>query len=276
MKKLLFSLAALMLSLSLYAGREIFMFDNGLSKTPTPEGKANLLKKYGYTGILGRMELFNDRFIKVFDRKGIKSINAYVPIRPADKKRVDKTCARLKRLKGHCSYVFLNLGDRKSKMEDAIDATRKICDAAAENGMQVVLYPHFFCFTEKIETCMEIIEKADRKNLGIGFTLCHYLKVYGHQNVESTLRMMGKHLKLVLLNGANQYDKPLDGMSFKGLILPLNAGTFDLKRVFKVLDEINYGGPIIVQAYQIKMKDEANLRLAMETLKKLDKRIECK
>ena len=50
---------------------------------------------------------------------------------------------------------------------------------------------------------MRLVKKVDRKNVGVTFNLCHFLKVEGEKNLERRLKEAKPHLFAVNINGAD-------------------------------------------------------------------------
>ncbi len=270
MKFKLVMVLGFMAVLSARAERPFFAFDNGLTEIKSVEEQAKLLKELGYAGICTRPANCTDELLAAFDRHGVRIMASYVVL-DADKAEVPAAIiAHFQRLKGRDTVIWLSLNNKKASIEAAAELTRNVCDKAAESGLQVVFYPHVGCLTERIPTCMQIMKLAERKNLGLSFTLCHFLAQNDHQQMEAMLREMGADLKLVLINGANE--QPLPKADWNELIQPLGKGTLDLGRLFRTLDEIGYKGPLCLQCYKLPGSARDNLSASMEAYKKLNKK----
>lgn len=251
------------------AERPFFTFDNGLTDIKDVEEQAKLLKDLGYAGICTRPKNATDAMIAAFDKHGVQIMATYVVLSvEASKTEVpEEIVTHFKKLKGRQTVVWLSLNNSKAPIESAVELTRNVCDKAAENGLNVVFYPHVGCLTERIPTCMKILKAAGRKNLGLSFTLCHFLAQNDHRGIESMLKEMGTDLKLVLINGANELPAPK--ADWKALIQPLGKGTLDVGRVIKTLDEIGYDGPVGLQCYQVPGPAQEHLKASMEAWRRL-------
>lgn len=261
MKRIVLMLVALMAVVSLHAERDFFAFDNGLTSIKSVDEQAKLLKELGYAGICTRPKNCSDQLLTAFDKHGVKICASYVVL-AADAKEVPASVENhLKKLKGRDTIVWLSLNNKKATVDSAVKITRKVCDKAAENGLNVVFYPHVGCLTERISTCMEIMKKAERKNLGLGFTLCHFLAQNDHKQIEPMIKKMGSDLKLVLINGADELEKPKSDWS--KLIQTLGKGSLDVGRVTRTLDEIGYKGSVCLQCYKVPGSARDNLKASM-------------
>ena len=61
----------------------------------------------------------------------------------------------------------------------AVAAISEVADAAAHYGLSVSLYPHFGNLVERVADAVRIAEKTGRKNVGVTFNLCHWLRTDG-------------------------------------------------------------------------------------------------
>lgn len=256
---------------SLRAEREFSVFDNGLSDVKSAEEQASLLKKLGYGGICTRPQHANEEFFAAMDRHDITISATYVTL-PAkgDEPLVPPDIAdHLRKLKGRKTFVWLAITPIKADDEAAVAVIRKVCDLSAENGLEVVLYPHVGFKTSTSAECECLRKLAQRSNLGISFNLCHYLCQDDPAGMEAALKAAAPHLKLVQISGADEI--PPGKPDWQRLIQPLGQGTFDMRRVLRTLDQIGYKGPVNLQCYQIKQPAGEHLAASLEAWKKLNK-----
>ena len=270
MRKLIFVLLALCCT-ALHAERKFFAFDNGMTTIRSVDEQAALLKELGYDGICTRPKNCTDELLAAFDKHGIAQLASYVVLSAGEGKTAvpGGIVDHFKKLKGRETIIWLSLNNKKASLESAAELTRNVCDKAAEYGLNVVFYPHIGALTERIATCKKLMKMADRKNLGLGFTLCHFLAQNDHSGMEEMLKSMGTDLKLVLINGADELDEPKG--DWKRLIQPLGKGTLDMKRVFRTLDDIDYKGPVCLQCYKIPGPPRDHLLASMKAWKKYNK-----
>ena len=78
---------------------------------------------------------------------------------------------------------------------------------------------------------------------------------------------MKGHLSLVSTNGGdNGKHLPLNKA-----IQRLDQGSFDNRRLLKVLDEIGYKGPVALQSYKVPGDDRDSLKASIKAWKDLNK-----
>ena len=73
---------------------------------------------------------------------------------------------------------------------------------AEEAQVRIALYPHAGFWVERVEDAVRLAARVDRKNLGVTFNLCHWLKVDG-RNLDTSLAQARPYLFLVTINGAD-------------------------------------------------------------------------
>jgi sugar phosphate isomerase/epimerase len=207
------------------------------------------------------------------DRHGIKIIATYVSI-PAqgDGRSIPRDIEdHIRELKKRGTMVWLTISNQDAGDEATLSTIRRVCDVAADNGLEVVLYPHVGCKTSTSAECERLRKLAGRPNLGVSFSLCHFLCQNDAAGLEATLKMLAPHLKLVQINGADEI--PPGKPDWKRLIQPLGQGTFDMGRIIRVLDDIGYKGPVNLQCYQINQPARQHHATSIEAWKNLNKPI---
>lgn len=256
---------------ALHAERGFFVFDNGLTDIKSAEEQAALLEKLGYDGICTRPQHATEEFLAAMDRHGIKISASYVVLPAAGNEAPapQGIADHIGMLKGRKTIIWLALTNEKASDGDAISVIHKVCDLAAENGLDVALYPHVGMLTSTTAACERLRKLADRPNLGVSFSLCHFLCQEDSAGLEATLRSVAPHLKLVQISGADKI--PPGNPDWQRLIQPLGQGTFDMRRVLRTLDEIGYKGPVNLQCYQIKQPAHKHLAASLEAWKNLNK-----
>ena len=248
--------------------RPLFVFDNGLGGLKTPEEQAALLKELGYDGICTRPAHATPELFMAPDKTGLKVHASYVMLAAEKDASVpEEVAAHIRRLEGRGTMIWLSLTNPKADDETAARWIRDVCDLAQASGLEVVLYPHVGFCTDTIEKCARLADRADKKNLGLSFTLCHFLALKDEKEIESTLRAHGQRLKLVQINGADAI--PPGKPDWGRLIQPLGEGSLDVGRVLRCLDAIGYQGPVNLQCYQIKRPAREHLALSMAAWRKL-------
>ncbi len=270
--RILIALSLLLLSPLLQAERALHVLDNGLNDVKGPDAKIALLKKLGYGGMVTRPAWCSQEMVDAFSEAELKIVATYVVV-PAGSEPPTHLEKHLELIKPHKTIIWLGISKPKDKQttpQDAAATTRQVVDLAAKHGLKTCLYPHVGFHTDTIANCELIHQLAERPKLGLGFTLCHFLALDPQDEMETTLKRIAPKLMLVQVNGANRLDEPK--VDWKQLIQPLGSGSFDVGRVLKTLDEINYQGPVTLQCFGIKKATTEHLAASLSAWKTLNKK----
>lgn len=177
-------------------------------------------------------------------------------------------------LKGHGTIVWLHITSRPAFTssdaagdELAVPKLREFADAAASNGLKVAIYPHKGDWTERVQDAVRVAKKVDRANFGAGFNLCHCLMAGDEAKIPELLAEAAPKLFVVTINGA---DADAGGTSWGRLIQPLDAGTYDAGIVLRKLRQLNWSGPVGLQAFGIKLSSAEILARGGAGWKKLN------
>ncbi len=253
----------------LKAEGSLSVFDNGLTDIKAVGEQAALLKELGYDGICVRPDHASDELIAAMDSQGLEISASYIVIAANEEKTeiAPDIVAHVRKLKGRKTIIWLAISNPKSSDESTISIIRKVCDLATGSGLEVVLYPHTGFRTNTAVECERLRKLADRPNLGVSFTLCHFLSQNNSAELETTLKAIAPHLRMVQISGAD--DIPPGNPDWKRLIQPLGSGSFDVGRVIRVLDELGYKGPLNLQCFQIKLPAREHLTRSMNAWRKL-------
>ena len=175
-------------------------------------------------------------------------------------------------MKKHKPLIWLDFSGAEPSTTDFDDkvvaVVRKVADLAAQFDMQVALYPHSGSYTEKIQDVLRIANKADRKNVGVTFNLCHFLKAENGKDFKKMLKEAGNKLYAVSICGAD-----VDGKDWSTLIQPLDRGTFNVAQLLEYLNEIKFTGFIGVQDYGIKGEPVETLKRSFDAYQKMVREI---
>ena len=219
------------------------------------EEQAALLKELGYDGVghlwlddvKERLETLDAACLKLFQITIQVNIAADTP---NDQKLKDV----LPLLKGR--HVQINLlmdgmpaSDTKGD-EAATRIVRELADMAAESGTEIILYPHVNMWLERVEDAIRLAKEVDRKNVGIMFNLCHWLKVDKEENMKPLLESAMPWLRAVSINGADHADEIRAGTG--NWLQPLDGGSFDVAVLLQTLKALGYKGAIGLQCWGIE------------------------
>ena len=114
---------------------------------------------------------------------------------------------------------------------------------------------------------MRVADQLDRKDVGVTFNLCHWLKVEGaERDPVPVLRAALPRLMFVTISGADTGDTR--AMGWDRLIQPLDVGTYDLRGFIHKLRGLGYTGPVGFQGYNIKAEPRDVLARSMAAWRK--------
>ena len=252
-----------------------FAMDNGTGEG-SPESRAKMLKNLGYAGIGWHLNDEIPQMLKELDKNGLKMFNIYLGIHiDLEKQKYDpKLKEVVGLLQGRDTMLWLTVNSARYKPSspdgdtDAVRVIREIADMAHESGLKVALYPHFGSWLERVDHAVRLAKKVNRRNVGVTFNLCHWLKVEGGKNMEQVLTSAMPYLFVVSINGADS-----DGKGWDRLIQTLDRGSFDNYKLLKKLKELGFTGPIGLQGYGIGGDVYENLKRSIEAWQKLSTRI---
>ena len=254
-----------------------FAFQNGMGGVPL-EQQAELLKELGYNGIE-----FNGDFEQIpemlgtLDAQGLKMFSIYTgacldPGKPPYKPGLN---AAIEQLDGRGTLISLFvLGGKPSSDEvddRAVTVIREIAGMAEKSGLRIALYPHVGMYVARVEDGIRLAKKVDRKNVGVGFNLCHFLKLDDEKNLEQRLNEAMPYLFTVSINGADSGDTRQ--MEWNRLIQTLDRGSFDVSRMLKTLKRLGFTGPVGLQCYAIPGDPRENLNRSMKAWQSLCNRL---
>ena len=251
---------------------EFFAMDTGTrdGQVRSYEQQAALVKELGFTGIgytgagrvpemLAAVDRHEIKFHPVYN--GIEVRNNGVTHDPNLEKAITQLADRQ-------AIVWLYVGGRRPGDPSKTDAPviaklQSLADHAAKSNVRLALYPHAGAYADRVQDCVSLVKAAARRNLGVTFNLCHFLKVDG-KDLGKRLEEAAPHLFVVTINGADK-----DGKGWNTLIQPLDTGSYDVLPVLSKLQDLAWSGPIGLQHYGIRGSARENLERSMKGWKKL-------
>ncbi len=233
-----------------------YAFQSGCARNNASfDEQAKLLKELGYDGIGFEDPKHIPEMLKALDAQGLKMFSVYMgACVDANKPPYDpglKKC--LEQLKGRDTLIslFVTGGKSSSDTSDeravAVFARNRRHGRAERNPHRVD--PHVGCYVARVEDAIRLAKKVDRKNVGVGFNLCHFLKLDDGKNLELRLKEAMPYLFTVSVNGAD--DGETNQMNWDRLIQTLDRGSFDVARVLKTLKQLDYKGAVGLQCYAV-------------------------
>jgi sugar phosphate isomerase/epimerase len=252
---------------SLSHAADLFVFDNGAGRGAIPiEEQVALAKRTGYAGMLftGTKEI--PAMLAAHHANGLKPLGIYTGMNLSDAKPgYDPGLPQaIEQLKGSGALITFTVQGKHEKGDEiAVAVIREVADLAGRAGLRVALYPHYGFHVARIEDALRVREKVGRKNVGIIFNLCHWLRSGDEANLDLRLQQAKPHLMMVSINGSDH-----EG-DWDRLIQPLDRGQFDVSAFLKKLHGVGYKGPIGLQCYNIPGDREENLRRSMGAWKRM-------
>ncbi|MBT3201903.1 MAG: sugar phosphate isomerase/epimerase, partial [Phycisphaerales bacterium] len=182
----------------------------------------------------------------------------------------------VKLLKGRPTALVLLVGGMKPSDTTAdpraVQLVTQIADIAAKSSLDVILYPHTGDWLQNVGDGVRIAKKVNRKNVGVMFNLCHWLKAEKGKNLQATLKSALPYLKGVSIHGA---DTAAEIAAGKGKwIQPLDSGSFDIAGLLKMLKDSGYTGPIGLQCYGLRGDASIHLKRSISAWRKLRTRLD--
>ncbi|NQU22490.1 MAG: sugar phosphate isomerase/epimerase [Candidatus Nealsonbacteria bacterium] len=244
-------------------------------KSRAPADQAKLLKQLGYAGTAHVWLDGVHEAIKAADDNGLELYQIYVRVslvanKPAYDARLKDV---VKSLKGRQTMLGLLIqGKPPSAVEhdpQAVKIVREIAAMAVESGVRIALYPHTGDWLARAEDAVRVADKVDRKNVGVMFNLCHWMRTDKQENLVPVLRKVAPRLFAVSINGADRDNTA----ELARWIQPLGRGTYDVYPVVKTLTELGYTGPVGLQCYGVKGDVRENLQGSIDTWRKFCERI---
>ncbi len=241
--------------------------------------QAEMLKKLGYDGA-GHLWLKNvPERLKTLDAAGLKLFHIYmrVNVKNGSKRPYDpKLESVVKLLKGRKTALVLLVGGMKPSDTRgdprAVELVSQIADIAAKSSLDVILYPHTGDWLQNVSDAVRIAKKVDRKNVGVMFNLCHWLKAERGKELEKTLKAAMPYLKGISIHGA---DTAAEIAAGKGKwIQPLDSGSFDVANLLKMLKDMGYKGPVGLQCYGLRGDARDHLTRSITAWRKFRKRLD--
>ena len=256
-----------------------FAMDTGTKddKHQTAKEQVEMIKKLGYDGIGPTGDAGLAEMVQELDKNNLRCFAVYmgVNIDPNQQKYDPKLKEAMEILKGRNTILWLFVLSQKHKPSSpegdarAVEIIREIADMAAQYKLRVALYPHYGFWVERVEDALRVVKKVDRKNVGVTFNLCHWLRVDDEKNMQPLIKAAMPYLFVVTINGADG-----GGKDWKQLIQTLDRGSFDMPRFLKTLKDSGYTGPIGLQGYGIGGDANDNLKRSMSAWRQLSERLQ--
>jgi sugar phosphate isomerase/epimerase len=247
------------------------------------DAKIAMLKDVGYGGVdfsaLGSFGRSVDQLPEVLagvDRHGLTLYSVYFTVEIDGGVCPPEVQRAIEALRGRSQTVIwaalnsTHLAPGSAAGDAAAVATvRNMADLADRASLRIVLYPHTGQYAERVADNVRIAQLVAKKNVGVTWNLCHWLKAEGGQGFEATAALAMPYLLRVTINGA---DTPAAGLGWDRLIQPLDAGSYDVFGFVSRLRQLGYPGPIGLQGYGLKGDARQNLARSLAAWREFRKR----
>lgn len=261
-------LAVVLLCLPLLRANPFFAMDTGISGEPAKV--AATLEALGYDGLGGSgyqakasREALEGRKLRLWNVYLTLDFAAGKPALTPDLRRL------IDDLKGHDGALWIAIREVAGRRDEtAVAGLREISDYAAPAGVKLSLYPHAGFWLSRFSDAARVAAAVDRKEVGITFNLCHWLKVEGDIDPLPAMAKEAARLQFVTLNGADRGDTK--SMDWSRLIQPLGQGTYDTAGFLRRLqEEVKWNGPVGLQAFGVPGDPRENLLRSMAAWRKM-------
>lgn len=262
---------------------EFFVFHNIIAGDNTYnsyESQVKLVKASGFDGIeIGSEESFDDMF-EAIEKNDFKCSSYYVNLNVEDKHVPASLVEAIKKLKGSGTVISPHIereirktgGPSEYEDEAVVKLLQQLSVLCTESKLQIAIYPHHKFYLETTTHALSLVKKVNRKNVGLGFNLCHWLATTNEQeraNLYPHLENLRPYLKMMSICGANNVISRETNI-WNDYILPLGQGSFDTKGLVAfVTGKLNYRGPIGIQGFNIKGDKPELLSSTAEEVKQL-------
>lgn len=242
----------------------------------TPAAQLDMIKALGYRGIAWTEEdpTAVKQVAQAAKERGLKMHAIYCAARVSDKgiSVSNRVVPIIKTLKGHGTILWLHIGGKGPEFSKLtsdhaiIRDLRQLAKTAAENSLDIAIYPHVGEWTERVQNAVAVAKLVDQPNFGVCFNLCHCLAMGDEEKIPDLLKDAKPYLKTVTINGA---DSGVKGAQWRRLIQNLDKGSYDLNIVLNQLRSLEFTGPIGLQGYGIGGDRRENLANSMTAWRQL-------
>ncbi|MFT5632915.1 MAG: glucose/arabinose dehydrogenase/sugar phosphate isomerase/epimerase [Rubritalea sp.] len=255
---------------------DLFAFENAFRRRNiSTQEQAGIIKNAGYQGIGSISERGALAKLKAYKTAGLKVYSIYAGGEVTEKGyqfQRQELSESMNFLRGSGAMIeFYIKGDKgnNATRQQAVKMMQEVADLANEKGLRVVIYPHSGNYvTPTLSQATTIAKQANRKNLGVMFNLCHFLKEQPQASLKEELLSAKDLLWGVSTSGAEE-----NGKSWVQLIKPLGKDSYQQDELLKTLKHVGYKGAIGLQCYQISSDPKIHLKISADSYKDLLKSV---
>jgi len=175
-----------------------------------------------------------------------------------------------------CKSIELNINaHRLEKTSDpagddwAVAWLEKLLAVAEKRDIQLLLYPHFYSWLERIEDGVRLCERVNHPNLGMVFTAFHWYAIDG-KDLKPKLSSAAPYIRAAALSGHTRTPYARQPVTVE----PLDSGELDQFFVLSVLKEIGFEGPIGIQGFSVGGDVYKRLERSVKMFRDLEARLD--
>lgn len=266
----------------------LFVFNNGVKdeQYDTPEKQVQLLKSLGYDGMEKKGIDNFDETLQALDKHGLNLYTMYLNINLDDEEQpYDRELRKVfSKLEGRATMPWFYITSKQYKPSSeendaiAVPILQEIADMASEFGIKIMIYPHVNFWVDNVEDALRVAEKANRRNLGITFNLCHFLADQGTKADSTFIPTVEKAMPYILAISLNGADQPTETiMKSRNLwhyfIQPLGQGNYNTYQYLNAFIERGFKGPVGLQCYNIREEKAVHLKKSMTAWKNFQRKL---
>lgn len=253
----------------------LFAFNNAVADAQydTPEKQVALIKSIGFAGM--EKEGINGltETLQALDKHDLKLFTIYIninldnPEQPYDQNL--ENVFKLLKGRGTMPWFYVTSSKFKSSSVEtdiiAVPILQRVADLAAQYRLKIMVYPHQNYWIESVDDALRVVKKADRKNLGFTFNLCHFLAVEGlkaDEKFTSLVEQSIPYLFAISLNGADYPTKEIlrSQNVWNSFIQPLGSGNYNTFKYLETFISKGFKGPVGLQCYNINKEKPVHLK----------------
>jgi sugar phosphate isomerase/epimerase len=242
-----------------------------------PESQTALLARLGYKGIILKSETESDfqslnQYIEEAAKyKGFKVEAIFERYNFTDSTaRRERWMKVVDKIAGTQTQLWIIFGKKVEGItDDFIERKlREIVTYSSPKGVQVVLYPHSYCYIASAEDAIPFIERINHPNLTLAVHLCHEIRAGNGARMDQVFDRVKGRIGAVTLAGTDSiadFSAPIrmDASTIK----PLDQGNYNLNLFVKPMLKSGYKGSVGFINFKIEDDPETYLAASLKILK---------
>lgn len=136
--------------------------------------------------------------------------------------------------------------------ERALERYSQVAQACRKMEVPLVIYPHAGRVLETVEETLPMLDSLRARGfpeVRTSFHLCHELKAGNEFRIAQILSRALPRLGMVSISGASPGLLSYTHAGWDRLIQPLDRGVYDLEAFGRILDSVDYRGPMVLHTF---------------------------